>query len=55
MQHFVAKNAYGLGAPVRGSPADWQEFPQLRSEKTRMTAGRGANSACERAEVRHQT
>jgi hypothetical protein len=51
MQHSVAKNAYGCGAPLGGFPPDCQEFPQLGYEKTRMTGGRGANSACERAEV----
>jgi hypothetical protein len=54
MQHSVAKNAYDCGAPVRGSPPDWQEFPQLGNEETRMTGGRGANSACERAEMQQQ-
>jgi hypothetical protein len=51
MQHSVARNAYGCNAPLRGLPPDWQEFPQLGNEKTRMTGGRGANSAGERAEM----
>jgi hypothetical protein len=51
MQHAVAKNAYGCGAPLGGLPPDWQEFLQLGNEKTRMTGGRGANSICEGAEM----
>jgi len=54
MQQSVANNAYGLGAPFGRLPPDWQEFPQLGNEKIRMTGGRGAISACERAEVRQQ-
>jgi hypothetical protein len=46
--HTVATHSSG------NPPANWQEFPAMGYQKIRASGGRGANSACVRAEVRQQ-